>query len=503
MPLSSRSKKSRKDGANRASTASIMSMNSHSTSKASQSSVGKSTLPLQPAISKSNIAAAGNTQKSQIAQDIKAKKATETERKAPNVFEYLDDDDDSDSESDSDISSEEDDGSHPAPTMSTTQSKSTAYSAPGRTTGSSTNAESSRSRTSSMWSKNSLDSHSLSTLETSPSSAPLQLARNNSNHHPRKASMDTSYGTVGSLVSTSSHPRKQSLDFTSMPEAYYPPPRYPQSFPRPPLPPSPPRSPEENLHGPNRKPRRKPRSSHVPSGYGLLAWRLSSSTMDSKEPRLPPLYRRFEDLNHRVLLHLQDEISQLEEDLRVLDDYDEMHRVSTAEQEGSKKMPASRRMDVQAQVYSSLHYRREEVMGQLTHKIEQYNNALSAYSKVLQTLPSAAEEDVATYRSWMRKHTPIIAAETRFLDYATDLVSLTPRTAAAAPSAMTPVYSAIVIASAAILLPLLAFSMIAEFSGRLLVVAVVGGAAAAIASNYSTGADGLVGSQDGWRCATL
>ncbi|KAL5357731.1 hypothetical protein BJX96DRAFT_23709 [Aspergillus floccosus] len=457
MPLSSRSKKSRKDGGNRTSTASVLSMNSHSTSKASQSSVGKSkneTLPLQPAISKSNIAA-----------------ATETERKAPNVFEYLDDDDDSDSDLSSDTSSEEEDGSHPAPTTSTTQSKTTAYSAPGRTTGSSTNAESSRSRTSSMWSKNSLDSHTFSTLETSPSSAPLQLARNNSNH-PRKASMDTSYGTVGSLVSTSSHPRKQSLDFTSVPEA------------------------------------RKPRSSHVPSGYGLLTWRLSSSTTDSKEPRLPPLYRRFEDLNHRVLLHLQDEISQMEEDLRVLDDYEEMHRVSTAEQEGSKKMPASRRMDVQAQVYSSLHYRREEVMGQLTHKIEQYNNALSAYSKVLQTLPSASEQDVTTYRSWMRKHTPIIAAETRFLDYAKDLVSLTPRPAAAAaaataPSAMTPVYSAIVIASAAILLPLLAFSMISEFSGRLLVVAVVGGAAAAIASNYSTGADGLVGSQDGWRCATL
>jgi hypothetical protein len=80
-----------------------------------------------------------------------------------------------------------------------------------------------------------------------------------------------------------------------------------------------------------------------------------------------------------VLLHLQDEISQLEEDLRVLDDYDEMHRVSTAEQEGSKKMPASRRMDVQAQVYSSLHYRREEVMGQLTHKIEQYSKSACTY----------------------------------------------------------------------------------------------------------------------------
>jgi len=66
-----------------------------------------------------------------------------------------------------------------------------------------------------------------------------------------------------------------------------------------------------------------------------------------------------------------------------------------------------------------------------------------------------------------------------------------------------PVYSAIIIASAAIILPLLAFSMIAEFAGRILVVAVVGGASAAVAANYSTGTEHLVKSQDGWRCAGL
>jgi hypothetical protein len=45
--------------------------------------------------------------------------------------------------------------------------------------------------------------------------------------------------------------------------------------------------------------------------------------------------------------------------------------------------------------------------------------------------------------------------------------------------------------------------MISEFSGRLLIVAVVGGAASAIASKSSTGAEQLVASQDGWRTATL
>jgi len=98
-------------------------------------------------------------------------------------------------------------------------------------------------------------------------------------------------------------------------------------------------------------------------------------------------------------------------------------------------------------------------------------------------------------------HNPIAAAETRFLDQNADLVSLSPRLAASTAAA--PVYMAIVIASGAILLPLLAFSMIAEFSGRLVVVTVVGGAAAAIAANYSAGIDTLVDSRDGWRCATM
>lgn len=101
----------------------------------------------------------------------------------------------------------------------------------------------------------------------------------------------------------------------------------------------------------------------------------------------------------------------------------------------------------------------------------------------------------------MKEYNPVAASETKFLDHDADLVSLTPRLAASAAAA--PVYMAIIIGAGAILLPLLAFSMIAEFSGRLVVVTVVGGAAAAIAASYSAGIDTLVDSRDGWRCATL
>ncbi|CAI7649115.1 unnamed protein product [Penicillium bialowiezense] len=269
---------------------------------------------------------------------------------------------------------------------------------------------------------------------------------------------------------------------------------------RPPLPPSPPRSPEEGLHCTT--PRKRRDSAQSTSGYGLLASRLTASS--EEKDGFPPLYRRFESINHRVLLHLQDEISQMEEDLHTLDEYEEMHRFSTAEQEGTKPLPASRRRDSHAQAYSSLHYRRMDLMSALVVKTEQYNNALCAYSKVLQTLPAAPSNDIDKYRTWMKKQHPIASVESKFLDHRTDLVSLMPKAVSTAPaSAAAPVYVAIIIASGAMLLPLLAFNMIAEFSGRLVVVTVMSGAAAAIAANYSTGVDSLVDSRDGWRCATI
>ena len=51
-------------------------------------------------------------------------------------------------------------------------------------------------------------------------------------------------------------------------------------------------------------------------GYELLAHKLSELKKGSKADSVVPAYRKFEQLNHRVLLHLQDEISELEEELR-------------------------------------------------------------------------------------------------------------------------------------------------------------------------------------------
>ncbi|OJJ51572.1 hypothetical protein ASPZODRAFT_12389 [Penicilliopsis zonata CBS 506.65] len=323
----------------------------------------------------------------------------------------------------------------------------------------------------------------------------------------RRISMAGSFTPTPSPTETSNPMEKKSYEISTS-EKFYTSSEDASDTHRPPLPPSPPKSPEGRPRRSHHRSRRHSKTMQVSSGYGFLSSHLVSSTAKNSNTQLqiPPLYRKFEALNHRVLLHLQDEIAEMEEDIQTLDEYDEMHRVATAQQEGTKPLPASRRMD-EAQVYSSLHNRRVELMNTLIHKTEQYNNALSAFSKVLQTLPPASEEDITTYRTWMEKTNPVALVETRFLNHDEDLVSLTGSAARLdlVRSQLTtpPIYATIIAASTAILLPLLAFSMIHEFFGRLVVVTVICGSVSAIAATYAPGGDQLVESRDGWLCAAL
>ncbi|EED19438.1 conserved hypothetical protein [Talaromyces stipitatus ATCC 10500] len=214
-------------------------------------------------------------------------------------------------------------------------------------------------------------------------------------------------------------------------------------------------------------PTTKPRLS---SGYALLASKLDSSTASpSQNPKygdnsLIPVYRRFENMNHRILLHLQDEISQLEEELQMMDEYEAKHRASIAEKEGSEQLePASRRMDVEAGRYSAFHARRLELVDRLTYKVNQYNDALTSYTKLSRMLPKASPKDIQTYRNWMNENTPIAKNETRFLDHDLDLVALNMAVPAVAAvggqnqNNNSILYFIIGVLSTALLLPLLAY----------------------------------------------
>ena len=99
------------------------------------------------------------------------------------------------------------------------------------------------------------------------------------------------------------------------------------------------------------------------SGYNLLASRLSD-VQENEKPMIAPLYRKFTRLNHRILLHLQDELAEMEEQLQQLDFY-------IARCKPSPASPESRRAE--AQYYTDLTFRRTELLGKIFVKTKQYS----------------------------------------------------------------------------------------------------------------------------------
>lgn len=97
------------------------------------------------------------------------------------------------------------------------------------------------------------------------------------------------------------------------------------------------------------------------SGYDLLA----SSIGFQNDALLTPIYRKFETLNNRILLYLQDEISEMEESLEALD--------NAISQEDGHKM-ASRRSD--PMYPSQLKWQRQELMCRIFSKVEQYSASI-------------------------------------------------------------------------------------------------------------------------------
>ncbi|KAH7370179.1 hypothetical protein BKA65DRAFT_386212 [Rhexocercosporidium sp. MPI-PUGE-AT-0058] len=164
-----------------------------------------------------------------------------------------------------------------------------------------------------------------------------------------------------------------------------------------------------------------PRAEKLPvTGYELLASRLSAfSGSDSENgARIKPMYRKFEALNHRLLLHLQDELSELEEQLHRLDHADTQSRRTDRQ---GYIIPASRRLAAQAG--GELQWHKTDVLGKIGYKLNQYNQALSSFNST-QSLTHPDLEDIEHYRTYLQTEQPIAEAETHFLDPTDDLVSI-------------------------------------------------------------------------------
>ncbi|KAH6701857.1 hypothetical protein EV126DRAFT_384100 [Verticillium dahliae] len=275
------------------------------------------------------------------------------------------------------------------------------------------------------------------------------------------------------------------------------------------------------------------RPEHMPmSGYELLATNLSSNSMGG--PVIKPMYRRFEFLNHRLLLHLQDELAELEEQLRHLDAADTQSR-----QYHQGVLPASRRQESTSS--KDLHWWKTDLLGKIGFKLELYNKTLVSF-KESQNLSAPAPADIDRYRDYLNNRQPVVEPEARFLDPEDDLVSLArphstyqapefssddlqtpmPRTMVFPPTPNSPLsdlgsYRSTKVAyahdgshrtpassmpqiliaiSAAFLLPILCFIVIPGYIGRMAVVMIVaGGLLAALlqAGVLRMGANGLVG----------
>ncbi len=126
-------------------------------------------------------------------------------------------------------------------------------------------------------------------------------------------------------------------------------------------------------------PKYLPRAEKLPlTGYELLAAKLStsdprpvrrgsnSSSQSDEGPAIKPIYRKFETLNHRLLLHLQDELTELEEQL---------HRLDTADTQTRRLqnciLPASRRAEAMAG--GELQWRKTDTLGKIGFKLTQYS----------------------------------------------------------------------------------------------------------------------------------
>ncbi|XWW92554.1 hypothetical protein V2A60_000477 [Cordyceps javanica] len=194
------------------------------------------------------------------------------------------------------------------------------------------------------------------------------------------------------------------------------PPHYRPIYPPPPLP-LPPMSPPlfGMLHPPMLPPegqisRFEPRNL---SGYELLASRLAGS--ESELP-IPPIYRRFKDLHHRILLDLADELTILEERLQHLDDLDGMNRRCR-----NGFLPASRRLEESDP--NEVTTARKQLKDQAAYKLFQYCTQFDLLKRVSE-FRDAMPEEVNEYRSFLAANAPVVPSEMRFLDKTADLLCL-------------------------------------------------------------------------------
>ncbi|KAL2210926.1 hypothetical protein CC79DRAFT_1366300 [Sarocladium strictum] len=149
------------------------------------------------------------------------------------------------------------------------------------------------------------------------------------------------------------------------------------------------------------------------SGYQLLAAKLAG---DVGGAQVKPIYRRFEALNHRLLLSLQDELGDFEEQLSALDASDTKNRTYPG-----GIYPASHRQEAVAN--GDLYWRKGEVLSKIGYRLHQYNKLLISFRDTTD-LPAPTINDIREYQGFLNHGNYVTSDETRFLSATNDLITL-------------------------------------------------------------------------------
>ena len=187
-------------------------------------------------------------------------------------------------------------------------------------------------------------------------------------------------------------------------------------------------------------------------GYDFVASQVSTTSEDG--PR--PLYRRFEALNNRILLMMQDEIMTMENDLSIMD-----QRIAETEGLG----PTSRRAELQSP--TPLQRQRMKVQAELVTKLGFYNRALASYNALAQLMPTS-DDEVQEYKDFLEENNPLVASETAFLEHLADLSTIT-----GVACSQTMADKSAFNAGVAILFTIVVFKLVPNLIARIIIGAVI------------------------------
>ncbi len=115
---------------------------------------------------------------------------------------------------------------------------------------------------------------------------------------------------------------------------------------------------------------------NIPRKPGISGYDQLASSIHSNNEEFPrPIYRKFESLNNRMLLYLQDEISEIDERLRELDKQENQYY-------GDR--PASRR--AKARFLSHVQWYRMDLLNRSFAKVEQYSMDVTESDNIFKSL---------------------------------------------------------------------------------------------------------------------